>query len=320
MIKWIVTFVVVGSHLLSFSQVDELEQFRTSLTTYVNYDRRKIDSIPPSKSHNDLLKTEMEKQFLAFVLHPESHLIDLLKSKGKTDGKSTFWFNQHSYHISKMKMDVLNKNTLNNTYYAIDFYGVYDYDLSQFVSFIVQPFSVGNINYTVYYYKLNGTGKYFIKDTKSNQIVFSNDAFTSDYPLSAIHVLDSNHLLLLESMGDHGQRVFVVENHLQPWKKIEAFEGIQLDQNFTDFKTRTYSKSRTYLWIASTHTIHTNYGYGFFKKYALQFDANTKTISYSTGQSDVQTLKASWVDNRFLIDDCFLGDFLNNDSPPLPDY
>lgn len=320
MIKWIVTFFVFGIHLLAFSQVEELEHFRKSLTMYVNYDHGKIDSIPISKHRNDQLKADMEKQFLSFVMHPKSHLIDSLKSKSKTDGKSTFWFDQWSYRIAKMKMDLMNKNTLNNTYYSIDFQGFYDYNLSQFVSFMVQPFTVENKDFTVYYYKLNGIGKYYIKDTKTNQIVFSNDAFTSEYPLSAIHVLDSDHLLLLESMGENGQRIFVVEHHHQPWKKIEAFEGKQLAQNFTDFKTRTYTKTRTYLWIASTHTIHTHYGYGFFKKYALQYDASTKTISYVSDISSTQTKKATWVENRFRIDDCFLGDFLINETPPMPDY
>lgn len=142
MIKWIVTFFVFGIHLLAFSQVEELEHFRKSLTMYVNYDRGKIDSIPISKHRNDQLKADMEKQFLSFVMHPKSHLIDSLKSIGKTDGKSTFWFDQWSYRIAKMKMDLMNKNTLNNTYYPIDFQGFYDYNLSQFVSFMVQPFTV----------------------------------------------------------------------------------------------------------------------------------------------------------------------------------
>lgn len=312
--------VICVFYFHTFSQVNELEQFRKSLTVFVNYDRGKIDTIPKTEQNSDRLRGAMERDFLAFALHPTSNHLDSLKAKGKTDGKATYWFNQWTYHFASLKINPIQREAVNNSYYAIGFSGLYDYNLSNFVSVIVQPFTIDSALYSVYYMKLNGVGTYYVKDCQRNEIVFSHTAFTSDFALYGIHSIDSKHLLIIESMGENGQRAFVVQRNQGTWKKIDAFEGNQLPQNLTDFATKKYIKSRTYLWIASTHTIHTHYGYGFFTKYALKFDPKTKTLFYVTGSETLQRVEASWVNNYFKIDDGFLGDFLINESPPMPDY
>ena len=303
--------------LYSFSQVKELENFRNKLTFFVNYDNGKIDSLQKTEVNTAKFKTNMEEAFLQFVLHKESKDLENLKKIGKSDGKMTYWFDKLTYSFTNLRREMLVKSLENNVDYYIGFSGLYDYQLSNFVSFYIQPFTINKVEYAVYYYKLNSAGKYFIKQIKNNKVVFSSEAFTSNAPILSLNDLDKNLILVIEDMGDNGQRALVLKTDNKIWESTEAFKGKLI--NIKDPKSdKSFIEKRTYLRLVSTKTINSHLSYGYLKGNGIKYNAESKTISYKTSYDNSTSNKAKWENNMFVLDDYYLGEHLIDESPPFP--
>jgi hypothetical protein len=74
----------------------------------------------------------------------------------------------------------------------------------------------------IYYFILNGSGNYYIKDIATNKIIFTSSSLTSNAPVVALQTIDDNHYLLVEDMEKNGQRAMVIENNASNWKQIKA--------------------------------------------------------------------------------------------------
>ncbi|MEO5966694.1 MAG: hypothetical protein ABIP68_04975 [Ferruginibacter sp.] len=311
----IITLFIWG--LNSFAQVKELENFRNELTFFINYDNGKIDSIKKSEENTAKFKNNMEKSFLQFVLNKESKNLDNLKTLGKNDGKNNYWFVNRTYSFINLRREMLVKSLENNVDYYIGFSGLYDYQLSNFVSFYIQPLTINKVEYAVYYYKLNAVGKYFIKQIKNNKIVFSSEAFTSYAPILSLNEIDKNHILIIEDMGNDGQRAIVLKIENKIWEPTDAFKGKLI--NPKDPKSiKSFSERRTYLRLVSTKTINSHLSYEYLKGNGIKFNTESKTISYTTNQDNSTSNKAKWENNMFVIDDYYLGEHLIDESPPFP--
>lgn len=316
----IFTFALLFSSLTSFAQVNELENFRKELTAFVNYDNGKTDSLPRSFATAQKLRKNMEDAFLAFVLHKDSKDLETLK-KAAAHGGSSYTFDKYSYFFSEGRRDMYNKSKENNINYQITFYGLYDYKLPNFVSMYIQPFRVGTKDYVIYYYKLSGEGKYYIKDAETNKVIFSKEALTSDAAILKFEKIDDKHSLLLEDMGYNGQRALVVNTESKPWKMLNAFSGRSLGDAPADYSLKYRPGNHPYLRFAENKSIVSMYGENFLKKYEINFDGATKTISYKQYDKDeknVKTIQAKWEYNLFKIDDYYIGLDLNGGDVPYP--
>ncbi len=315
-VRLIIAFCITS--LNSFSQVNELENFRNELTFFLNYDNGKVDSINKSEENTVKFKSNMEDAFLQFVLHKESNNLDNLKKLGKTDGKNNYWFVNRTYSFNNLRREMMVKSLENNVDYYIGFSGLYDYQLSNFVSFYIQPFTINKVEYAVYYYKLNGAGKYFIKQIKNNKLVFLSEGYTSNAPIISLNELDKNHILVIEDMGDNGQRALVLKTDQKSWEPVEAFKGKLI--NSKDPKLdKTYLEKRTYLLLVSTRTINSHLSYGALKVIGIKFDPELNTISYKTDQNNSTSNFAKWENSMFVIDDYYLGEHLMDEPLPFPD-
>ncbi len=307
-------------HLSSFAQVNELEKIRKELTLFVSYDNDKVDSLPKSAATTLRLKHNLENAFLAFVLHKDSKDLEGLK-KNSIDNKTDYIIGNHNYFFGNQRRNVFLKTLDNNVNYCITFYGVYDYQLSNFVSIYIQPFTVGAKEYIVYYYKLNGAGVYYIKDAATNSIVFKSEAFTSNAAILQFHQIDGKHLLLVEDMGYKGQRAIVVNSEPATWQAIHAFNGTSFPENATDYTQKMGKGKHTYFRFAESKTVISLYGPGFLKKYEIQFDEGSKMISYkryNKNESGIKTIQAKWENNMFNIDDYYIGQDLEDKDLPIP--
>lgn len=313
-------FLLLFSINLSFSQVTELQNFRKAMTLFVQYDQGKIDSIPKSDSNTKRLNRNYERAFLDFVLHKNSNTLDTIK-KYSIDNKTSHIIGNNNYFLSKLPRNILNRSEENNINFHVSFYGLYDYQMSNFVSFYIQPFSVHSNNYVVYYVKLNGKGTYHIKEVISNEIVFSSLAQTSNAAIKQIYQIDKNHLLIIEDMGDHGERALVVNNQNKIWKTVLGFSGNAFVNDPQDYTKKAAVSARTYLRFATSHTMQTLYGESFLKKYEISFDEKSKTISYKKHQqkeSETKVISANWDGKQFRIDDYYLGSDLDDRPLPMP--
>src|SRR5690554_1342975 len=308
--------------LKSFGQVKELEKFRKEITTFVNYDNGKIDSLPKSPETSEQLTKNYENAFLDFIKKKDSKNLDNLK-KNSIDNKTSHIIGNRNYFFHSLRRDPFNKSLENNVNYQITFYGLYDYKLSNFVSFYIQPFLIDNSDYVVYYYTLNGKGTYYIKNVKSNKIMFKSQGLTSYVPIKKIKKIDNNHILIVEDMGDNGERALVINTELKKWKAIEAFYGKAFFDNSTDYTKTTEIQKRVYFNFTATRTINAIYGRGFLKKYEIDFDENTKTISYkkpNKKDNEIKVIEAKWKNNLFNIDDYYIGQDVHDKDLPMPGY
>lgn len=314
-ISLIVAFCMISVN--SFSQEKELEKFNAALTSFVNYDNDKASV--KSEANTAKLRKDMEDAFLQFALHRQSNNLESLRKNGQTDGKNNYWFVSRSYSFGNVRRDMMMKSLENNVDYKITFSGLYDYQLSNFVSVYIQPFTSGKEEFAVYYYKLNGIGKYYIKDIASNKIVFSSEAFTSNAPIRTFSKIGQDHLLLIEDMGDNGQRALVLKLNPKMWEKTAAFKGNAFPENTTDYSKKIFAEKRTYLRLASSKIINSHYTPFDLKKQQLAFDEKSNTISYSISKDNSKSIQAKWENNGFNMDDYYQGQHLIDEPMPYPD-
>lgn len=297
--------------LTCFAQETELENYRTAMTDFVKFDRANKQQSETLKRQKDSLFRNMETAFLAFALHKESHKIEQLKPIVKQIGKGL--------HCHEMLRNYALQTKENNTNIMVSFHGVYDYELSNFVSIYIQNFICDKEEFAVYYYKLNGKGTYFVKQIKKNKLVFQSEAFTSNPAILNIHVLDASHLLLIEDMEKNGQRAFVVKKSKQKWDAISAFKGLGFPQGTNSFSKVTkmqFSERRNYLHLAGNSSIFSHYGHN--RAAFVEFDSKTKTISYAINW-EKEKVNAVWQQEFFEISDFYLGTYMTDEPVPYPD-
>lgn len=314
--SYIIVIILLLSKMYCYAQVNELENFRTILTQFVHYDRGKKDTITKATTTN--YKLMLDSTFIQFIVHPQSNNLDNLK-KSSTHNKSSYWFKNYSYFFSDLRRSYAIKSLENNVNYHITFYGLYDYGLPNFVSFYIQPFTVQQKEYVVYYYKLNGTGTYFIKDAATNLIVYKGSAVTSNAAILNIQLINKQHLLIIEQMDDNGQRALVVEAKKNSWLQLAAFKGNGFKEGTMDYTIKTNIGKRLYLHVASNRTIQ-SMGYSNIKNYDVVFNDTTQTIFYhqynKTATNKLLKIAATWKNKSFTIDDYYLGEHI--DDKPLP--
>lgn len=303
------------------AQTAELSAFQQALTHFVNYDLGKIDSLPKSAATTSRLQKAMDDAFGAFVVHKDSKDLAQLKKSATPAGRS--WvIDNRSYFFDELRRDMYSQATENNLYYGITFYGFYDYELSNFVSFFIQPFKVGGKDYVAYSYSLNGAGTFYIKDAGSNLVVFKLHSLTSNAALAGFHQIDLDHVLLVEDMGDNGQRAVVVQTTGGTWKTINSFKGSAFPDNATTYTKKSQRGPRTYLRYASAKKFKALYGFGFLKEYVIRFDEASGTISYKLfngGGGEAKTIRSKWTNASFTIDDYYIGEQSGDVDIPMPD-
>ena len=308
--------------LLNFAlsaQENELEHFRKELVTFLNYDTEKTGSLPKTDLNTYTLKKSMQDAFLAFVFHKESKDLKSLKKNGKTDGHQNYWYDKFSYSFSEQKRNRTLKSNENNLNFCIEFSGIYDYKLSNFVSIYIQQFHLGQENYVVYYYKLNSKGKYFIKNIKNNKVIYSDEANTSNAPIRFINNIDKEYILLLEDMGNDGQRALVLKRAKDTLESIQAFSGKSFLSNSNDYSEKSFEEKRKYLRLASTKTILSNLGFVEATKNLIIYDETLKTISYSISKDNKNIVTSKWNKNKFEVDDYYLGEHFPDNNLPHPE-
>lgn len=320
MINKVLTIAFVLIKISSFGQVNELEKFRKEITLFVNYDNGKIDSLPKSPENSIRLKKNYEAAFLAFINHKDSKNLDNLK-KNSIDNKTSNIIGNNNYFFRSLRKDPFIKSLENNVNYYITLYPLYDYELSNFVSFYIQPFIIGTTEYVVYYCKLNGKGTYYIKDVNRNIILYKSEGLTSNAPIKKFTQIDKNHLLIVEDVGYNGERALVINTKLNKWTVINAFKGKSFGSNSADYTKKTETQNRTYLKFAESKTLISKYSIGFIRSYEIDFNEKTKTISYkkyNKKESDILEIKAKWENGLFKIDDYYLGEDLDDTDEPMP--
>ncbi|SMC57170.1 hypothetical protein [Moheibacter sediminis] len=288
----------------SFGQIDKLENFRKELMLYMDYDQRATDAKNESEAKE--LKENVEKVFRKFVLDKESKNTDRLKTEAESSN--------YSYSFSNVKREKMVQSTENNEDFKISFYGMYDYKLSNFVSIYIQPFLLSKNELCVYYYKLNGKGKYFVKEIDSNKIIFTSEGLTSNAAVIKIHQIDKNHVLIIEDMGDDGQRALVVKTEKKEWAAVEGFKGNLIEHN----NEKKFAESRKYLRLVSNKTIQNHQSFGFLKQNGIRYNEELKTIVYSISEDNLTFKEAKWEGKLFVIDDYYLGDHLPDEPMPFP--
>ncbi len=320
MLNKIITAGFILLKLNAVGQVNELEKFRKDITIFVNYDNGKIDSLPKSAETTKRLKNNYEQSFMAFIKHKDSKNLDSLK-KNSIDNKTSFIIGNNNYSFSSLRKNPFVKSLDNNVNYSITLYPIYDYDLPNFVSFFIQPFTINNTEYVSYYCKLKGKGTYYIKDVNSNQVVFQAEAFTSNAPIKKLISIDNNHLLVVEDMEKDGERAYVISTRKDKWEVINAFKGKAFKDNSTDYTIKTTMPNRTYLRFAVSKSTLSMYGESFLKKYEISFNESTKMISYkkyNKVESETIEIKAKWENNSFSMDDYYIGEDLDVSEMPKP--
>jgi hypothetical protein len=275
--KNIIILLTVLSNFNSFSQINELDNFREKLTDFINYD---ISNYEKSESYNQKLKSELDDSFREFVLLKDfSSIIDTkafeeLKKRANNNSLN------YLYSFFELRRDYNNKTTKNNVNYYIGFFNLYDYDSPNIVSIYMQAHSIGNENYMIYYYKMNNKGTYFIKNISNNEIVYEGHALTSNAPIVKFDKIDEFHYLIVEDMGDNGQRATVIKVEQKKWRSINAFKGKSFDIASLNYDVKKETDSRTYLWIASNRKINAHLKDRPFELSWINLDDKTKHISY----------------------------------------
>jgi hypothetical protein len=314
----LIVFVLIACNAMG--QVQELERFRQAITLFVNYDNGKTDSLSKTNANTATLKQAYETAFLQFIQQKESKNLDSLK-KHSINNKTSFLIGNNSYFFSTLKRNLVPKSVDSTVDYHVTIYPLYDYQLNNFVSFYIQPFWVDTHEYVVYYCKLNGKGTYYVKDVTTNKIVFQSEGLTNNAPIKKLVKLDAQHLLVIEDMGDNGERALVLDIKNTTWKTIDGFYGKSFSPNTTDYTRLTVPQKRKYFTIATTRSFVSNYGKNYLKQFAMQFEAATGNLQYkkfSNKESDTHLIKAQWRNNMFTIDDYYMGEGSQDTGVPMP--
>jgi len=311
MIHKIIALGLILINVNLFGQTNELEKFRKEITLFVNYDNDEIDSLPKSIETSKRLVKNYQNAFLNFIKNSDSRNLDNLM-KNSTDNKTsktTIGNNKYFLGISRKGPFI------NGDYYSITIDGLSDYKLWQYVSIYIQPVSIDTSKYVIYYCHLNGKGIYHIKELSSNKILFQSEGLTSNAPIKKFAKIDDKHILIIEDLGDDGERALVINTELYNWKAIKGFYDKAILDNSTDTSKATLSQKRLYLKFSETGTINARYGKDFLKKYEIDYDETTQTLSYkkyNKNKSEVKTIRAKWDHNLFEIDDYFIGQDLDD--------
>lgn len=319
MIKQIVCILMTAMiGLSSAAQVDELQNFRKKVAAFIPYDRGKVDSLPREASRTEKFRKELDELFLLFVEHKHTNNLDSLKSKCKVKKGNSFYFDNHGYSFNERYRDITLRRAPNNIDYHIGFYGIYDYRLPNFAGMYIQPFRVKGRQYIVYSYSLNGKGYYFIKDSASNKVMYKGDCITSELPIRAFRMIDERHFLVVEDMGDWGQRAMVLVKTAKGLEPIQAFRGKAFAEGSTEFRQKVFAEKRRYLWLASNRTLNTQYGSG---KISLGLDEKESILFYQRVKSktdkEMIRVEAKWKKNLFEVDDYYLGEHLDDSPVPM---
>jgi hypothetical protein len=317
MINKIIALVPILININIFGQTNELEKFREEITLFVNYDQGKIDSLHKSIKTSKRLFKNYQNAFLNFVKNSDSKNLDNL-IKNSIDNKTNHIIRNNKYYFRSSRKGPL----INGDYYSITIHGLYDYASYSFVSIYIQPVSIDTTKYVIYYCNLNGKGIYHIKELSSNKILFQTEGLTSNAPIKKFTKIDNKHILIIEDMGDNGERALVINTKLYNWKAIKGFYGKAFLDNSTDYSKITKTQKRLYFKFSETGTINARYGKDFLKKYEIDYDETTKTISYkiyNKNASKVKTISAKWENNLFKIDDYFIGQDIDDLGSPISD-
>jgi len=302
----------------SFAQTEELNAFRSAVVFFVNYDRGKVDSVPRNESNTALYGDRRQNAFLAFVLHPDSKNLDTLKEKA-IQYPGIYELNGVSYSFFDGRQNFLEKSLENNVNHRITFCGIYDYGLPNFVAMTIQPFIRRGQEYVVYSYSLNGEGNYLVKEVSGNSITFESTSTTSDPPILKFQSIDSDHILLVEDLGDHGQMAFVLNTATVPWTRVNAFRGLGFDEGSVDYSKLLPFDKRPFLRVASNRSMTVGYGK---QVEEISFNEETKTISYTqpigSSKEEHKVIQAQWNREMFALDDYYLGQYLEDEPPPHP--
>jgi hypothetical protein len=294
----------------SYAQERELETFRDKVYTYVNYDKNNNGKIKSIQLKKDKLLKELEKSFLSFILNEKSHNFDTIKKNATSIGKGI--------RCIEIRRDYSIKSKENNIDIFVDLSGIYDYDGQQSVSFYIQPFHIENEDYIVYYFKLNGKGKYYIKSLKNNKLLIESEAFSSKKAIANIFQIDENYLLIIEYMDSKGQRAYVLNKSKNKLEQTFSFKGksfIKNTTNYTKSTKLTYEPSRKYLHIAGNENI---IGDSNLHKKFIFYDKESQTISYVINNKG-ELSSAKWINNSFEIDDFYLGNYMHDEPMPMPE-
>lgn len=317
MIHKIIALGLILINLNLFGQTNELEKFREEITVFVNYDLGKIDSLPKSIKTSKRLAKNYQNAFLNFVTNSDSKNLDNL-IKNSIDNKTNHIIGNNEYFFRSSRKGPF----INGDYYSITMYGLYHYALHGFVSIYIQPVSIDTSKYVIYYCNLNGKGTYHIKELSSNKILFQSEGLTSNAPIKKFAKIDNKHILIIEDLGDNGERALVINTKLNNWKAIKGFYGKAFLDNSTDYSKTTETQKRLFFKFSETGTINARYGKNFLKEYEIDYDETTKTISYkryNKNGSQVKTIKATWENNLFKIDDYYIGQDINDLSETISD-
>ena len=293
-----------------YAQEKELETFRDKVYTYVNYDKNNNGKIKSIQLQKDKLLKELEKSFLSFILNEKSHNFDTIKKNAASIGKGI--------RCTEIRKDYSIKSKEHNIDILVSLNGIYDFGRPEFVSFFIQPFHIENEDYIVYYFKLNGKGKYYIKNLKDNKLLLESEAFSSERAIANMFQIDENHLLIIENMDSKGQRAYVLNKSKNNLEQALSFKGktfIKNTTNYTKSTKLTYEPSRKYLHIAGNEKIidHNN----LYKKFIF-YDKESQTISYVINNKG-ELSSAKWINNSFEIDDFYLGNYMHDEPMPMPE-
>lgn len=303
----------------SSAQVQELEVFRKKLAFFIRYDQGKTDSITRTEASTARLRKELEESFLQFATHRQSCNLENLKANSKGRNGSSYYFDTYSYSMSELYRDYGIRSKTNNTNYMIGFYGLYDYSRPDFAALFIQPFKVSSQSYLVYSYSLNGQGLYFIKDSATNQIVYKGQSLSSSAAIHVFKQIDQRHCIIVEDLGDLGRRALVLQKTNAGLKAVPAFKGNEIDQAANNFKKKVYKEKRMYMWLASNRGLSVGYG---TKYVTIGFDESRKAIFYrkyvNESKGEIKLVEAIWDGNKFEMDDCYLGDYLDDSPVPMP--
>jgi len=299
--------ILVVINVKSFAQIKELDNFREQLTDYINYDQY----TGYTSSEAETSKLNLDKSFRAFVLLKdfsfEMKPADFENLKRKANNNTAGYL----YSFFELGRDYNNKTAINNTDYYIGFFGLKDYNSPNIISVFVQPYKVESENYMIYYYSMNNKGTYFIKRTINNEIVFESTAATARAPVVKFSKIDSKHYLIVEHMGDNGQRAMVIQNEHDKWHSVNAFKGASFNVEALDYSVKKEAGLRKYLWIASNQKITAKVKDGPFELSWVFLNQVTKELLYKRYNSIWTERKAvisKWTNFTYTIDDYFIGE------------
>ncbi|WP_297516742.1 hypothetical protein [Flavobacterium sp.] len=302
----LLTIVLFFSSSL-FAQEAALIQYKSEMIAYMAFDQKYPTPNAAQKKQKDSLFQQMEQSFQSFVRHKDSHQKAKLKGNLALQNRGITYSDLGRYFyddpLERQQRDI-----------HLMFYGVYDYKLPDFVSVYIQIFTLEKETYAIYYRKLNGKGTYYVKDINSNTICFTSDAFTPERPILALHALDAQHLLFIESMHRQGHRAYVIKKGKTNFQPIRAFEGKTWANPTTPITKSTpmvFQSQRQYLYIAGNENLINSYEF----RPLLFFEPKTKTLTYTINQEG-KKVTASWSKQRYKIDDFFLGQYKDDRAMP----